>query len=134
MAIATTIQTIYDGPRRAKVQVTGISDGSGEATNAMLVQASALSALGPGQPCKRVKVERITGNTSYGNVELLWDAETPLKFAELAGADIMMDYSNITALAPARSFISWTGNVLYTTLGFAAGSSFMLEVELIKGS
>ena len=132
MSIAVTAQTIYDGPRRAKVQITGTSDGSGEVTNGLLIDASALSNLGrPGQPCRRVKVERITGNTSYGNIELFWDALVPLKFAELAGADIRMDYSNITALVP-PSTLAWTGDILYSTTGFSAGSTFMLELELVK--
>ncbi len=133
MTISVTNQTLYDGPRRAKVQLSGISDGSGEQTLAMLVNARALSNLGSAaQPCKRVKVERISGNTSYGNVELFWEAEVPLKFAELAGSDIMMDYSNITAIAAPSTLGGATGNILYSTVGFSAGSSFMLEVELIK--
>lgn len=133
MTLSATIQTLYDGPRRAKIQITGTSDGSGEQTNAMLVNARSLGPLGPGQNCKRVKVERVTGNTSYGNVELLWDAETPLKFAELAGSKIDLDYRNITAIVPPPTLLSWTGNVLYSTTGFAVGSTFMLEIELIKG-
>lgn len=134
MTISVAIQTLYDGPRRAKIQFTGTSDGSGEVTLALLVVARSLTPLNPAMPCKRVKVERITGNTSYGNVELFWDAEVPLKFAELAGSDIRMDYSNITAIVPPPSLISWTGNILYSTTGFSAGSTFMLEVELIKGA
>lgn len=134
MTIATTIQTIYDGPRRAKIQITGVSDGSGEQTLAMLANARALAPLNAATPCKRLKVEQVTGNTSYGNVELYWEAEVPLKFAELAGSTINMDYRDITALTPPSSLIAWTGNILYSTTGFSAGSTFMLEVELIKGA
>ncbi len=134
MAIATTIQTLYDGPRRAKIQITGVSDGSGEMTNALLVSARALGPMNAATPCKRVKVERVTGNTAYGNVELLWEAEVPLKLAELYGSDIDLDYRNITAIVPPASLLSWTGNLLYSTSGFSAGSTFMLEVELIKGA
>ena len=131
MTISVAIQTLYDGPRRAKIQFTGTSDGSGEATNQPLVVARSLSPLNAATPCKRLKVERISGNTSYGNVQLLWDAEVPLKFADLAGSDIRMDYSNITAIVPPPSLISWTGNILYSTTGFSAGSTFMLEIELV---
>jgi hypothetical protein len=133
MTIAVTNQTLYDGPRRAKIQLTGISDGSGEVTLGTLVNAKALSNLGSAaQPCKRVKVERITGNTSYGNVELFWEAEVPLKFAELAGSTINVDYRNITAIAAPPLLGGATGNILYSTVGFSAGSSFMLEFEFIK--
>ncbi len=134
MTIAITTQTIYDGPRRAKIQITGTSDGSGEQTLATLVNAKVLAPINAATPCKRAKVEYISGNTSYGNIELYWEAEVPLKFAELAGNNIDMDYRNITALTPPASLISWTGNILYSTTGFSAGSTFMLEVELIKGA
>ena len=134
MTITVTTQTLYDGPRRAKIQITGTSDGSGEVTNGMLVNADALSPLGPGQPCRRVKVERITGNASYGIVELKWEAAVPFTFAELTGSNIGMDYRNITAIVPPANLISATGNILYSTLGFSAGSTFMLEVELIKAT
>ena len=133
MAIAVTAQTLYDGPRRAKMQFTGVSDGSGAVTLQPLVTASALTPIGAGVPCRRVKVARITGNTSYGNIELLWDAQVPLRFAELAGPNIQMDYTNITAIVPPPAFVEWTGNILYSAIGFSAGSSFMLELELVKG-
>jgi hypothetical protein len=29
--------------------------------------------------------------------------------------------------------VEWTGNILYSALGFSTGSSFMLELELVKG-
>mgnify|MGYP003654031461 CR=1 FL=1 len=132
MAIVITRQTLYDGPKRAKIQITGASDGSGEVTNAMLVQANTLEPIGPGQACERVKVERVTGNTAYGNVELFWDAPVPLKFAELSGSKIDLDYRDITAIVPPSSLLSWTGNITYSTTGFSAGSTFMLEIELVK--
>lgn len=134
MTIALTLQTLYDGPRRAKLQFTGVSDGSGEVSGAVMVDASTLSPLGPAQPCRRVKLERLTGNTGYGIVELYWGALVPLKFAELTGANIEMDYSNITAMAAPSSLPSATGDILYTTVGFSAGSTFMLELELIKAT
>jgi hypothetical protein len=133
MAITVTAQTLYDGPRRAKLQFTGISDGSGAVQLQPLIVASALAPIGAGVPCRRVKVARITGNTSYGNIELLWDGLVPPKFAELAGPNIQMDYTNITAIVPPPEFVEWTGNILYSALGFSTGSSFMLELELVKG-
>ena len=134
MAITVTAQTLYDGPRRAKMQFTGVSDGSGAITLQPLVVASALSPIGAGVPCRRVKVARITGNTSYGNIEMFWDGQVPLKFAELAGPNIQMDYTNITAIVPPPTYIEWTGNIAYSAFGFSTGSSFMLELELVKGA
>ena len=101
-------------------------------TNAPLVVAEALSPLGPGQNCGRVRVQRVTGNTSRGNVQLLWDAETPLKFADLAGPGIDMDFRSITALRPPATLLSATGSILYSTSGFTAGSSFTIELDVRK--
>ncbi len=134
MAITVTAQTLYDGPRRAKLLFTGVSDGSGEITNGMLVDASTLGAIGPGKACRRVKVARITGNTSYGNVELFWDAEVPLKFAELAGPTIDMDFRDITGIVAPASLLSWTGDIRYSTTGFSSGSTFMIELDLVKAA
>jgi hypothetical protein len=135
MTIAVTAQTLYDGPRRAKMQFTGISDGSGELTLATLVDASTLSPLGPGQPCKSVKVERITGDVKpVGNVSLYWGALTPVKFAELTGARATFDYSNITAITVPPGTISATGDILISTAGMTSGTTYMIEIEMIKKS
>lgn len=132
MAISTTSQILYDGPLRTKMQFTGTSDGSGELTSATLVDASALSPSASGLPCKAVKVQRITGNTSYGTVQLLWGALEPVLFAQLAGSDIDMDYRNITGITNLPAGPSATGDILISTDGFAAGSTFMLEIEMQK--
>ena len=132
MAIATTSQVLYDGPRRAVMQFTGTSDGSGQLTSDLLVDASALGPLGPGQPCRAVKVESIKGSVKpQGSVQLLWDALVPVKFADLSGTNVNFDYRNITAIvAPTTG--APTGDILFSTLGFAAGTTFMLELSLIK--
>lgn len=135
MAIAVTAQTLYDGPRRAKLQFTGVSDGSGEITLATLVDASTLQPLGPGQPCRSVKVERITADVKpAGSVELYWGAQTPVKFAELTGTRVSFDYSNITAITAPPATAGLTGDILISTTGFTAGTTYMVELELIKKS
>lgn len=133
MAIAQTAQVIYNGPRRAKMQFTGISDGSGQLSLATLVDASALGDLGPGEPCTRVGVERITATVKpSGTVELYWGALTPLKFAELAGPTVGFDYSNITSITAPAETDGPTGDILISTTGFAAGTTYMIELEMIK--
>lgn len=133
MAITTTSQLLYEGPRRAKFQFTGVSDGSGELTLATLVVPSTLQPLGPGQACKRVGVERITGSIRpVGTVELYWDALTPVKFAELTGTPIEMDYTNITSIVAPSTTPGLTGKILISTSGFTTGGTYMLEIEFIK--
>lgn len=133
MAITITNQTLYDGPRRAAVQFTGISDGSGQLALATLVDASTLTPLGPGQACKRVGVESIIGSVKpSGTVELYWGALTPVKFAELAGTNINFDYRSITSITIPPSATNATGDILISTTGFSAGTTFMIELSLIK--
>lgn len=134
MAITQTSQVLYDGPRRAKLQFTGVSDGSGQLSLATLVDATALGNLGsPAQLCKSVKVERITGNVKpTGSVELYWGALTPVKFAEITGYDPVFDYSNITGITVPPGTPGPSGDILISTTGFVAGTTYMIELELIK--
>ena len=133
MAVTVTAQTLYDGPRRAKMQFTGVSDGSGQLNDAVLVDASALQPLGPGQPCRRVGVQRIVGSVKpTGSVQLYWGALVPVKFAELSGTRIDFDYTNITSITAPTDTEGPTGDILISTAGFAAGTNFMIELELIK--
>lgn len=133
MAIATTSQVLYDGPRRTKMQFTGVSDGSGELALVTLVNAAGLGPLGPGQPCRRLGVEKITGSVKpVGSVELYWDALTPVKFAELTGTPVDMDYRDITSIVAPPATGGLTGNILISTTGFVAGTTYMLEIEFIK--
>ena len=132
MAIVITSQVLYDGPRRATLQFTGSSDGAGQLDFDTLVDASALSALGPGQLCGAVKVEKINATVSYGVIELYWGALIPVRFAVLSGDNQVFCYEDITALNNAAAGPSATGDILISTIGFSANSTFMLKLELIK--
>jgi len=133
MAVTTTSQLLYDGPRRATMQFTGTSDGSGQLALATLVDASALGPLGAGQPCRRVGVESIHGSVKpNGTVQLFWGALVPTKFAELAGTNIHFDYKDITSITATADTEAPTGDILISTVGFAAGTTFMIELSLIK--
>jgi hypothetical protein len=133
MAITTTSQVLYDGPRRAMMQFTGTSDGSGQLNLATLVDASALEQLGPGEPCRRVGIESIKGSVKpQGSVQLFWGALVPNKFADLAGTNINFDYRNITSITAPAGTDGPTGDILISTDGFAEGTTFMLELSLIK--
>lgn len=134
MAIVTTTQVLYDGPRRAILQFTGSSDGSGQLDFATLVDASALLPLGPGQPCTAVKVSKIAAEVTYGVVELYWDALVPARFAVLAAPRAVFGYSKITGITNAPAGPSATGDILISTLGFSANSTFMIELELVKST
>lgn len=133
MAVTTTTQVLYDGPLRAKVQVTGSSDGSGEVSLATLVDASALGRSASGLPCTSVQVSRINANVKpQGSVQLYWGALVPALFANLSGTQARFDYTNITGITAPADTVGPTGDIVYSTTGMTAGSTFTLELELKK--
>lgn len=127
MAIATTSQTVFDGNRTVSMQFTGISDGAGQLSQAVLVDPSLLKPK-----AKAVKVAQITGVVSYGVVELYWDAIPPVKFAELTGDQIAYDYRPQGTLANTIAGPDATGKILISTTGFSAASVYMLKIDMIK--
>lgn len=127
MPITTTAQPIFDGNRTVSYQYTGISDGSGNLTGAVLVDPTALSPK-----AAAVKVVKISGTVSYGVVELSWDALPPVKFAELSGDSICIDYSRQGALNNKIAGPDATGKILISTLGFSAGSTYSLTIDMTK--
>ena len=62
-------------------------------------------------------------------VELLWDALTPQRFAELNGAiEICFDDFGGEINRTAGK----TGNILLSTVGFGAGGVYDLLIEMVK--
>ena len=125
MAIATTVQTLHEGPRNLVMQWTGVSDGAGSEN---LVNKVDVSTLTP--TCDAVSVRKITGTVDFGIVELYWDALTPVKFAELSGT-IDLDYDRIGGLRN-NAGGGKTGDLLLSTVGFELDSTYNLQVEMIK--
>lgn len=125
MAIATTTQTLRDGARNLVMQWGGRSDGSGSED---LVNKVDVSTLSP--PATNVSVRKITGTVDFGIVELFWDALTPVRFAELSG-QIDFDYERVSGLQNTKPG-GWTGDILLSTVGFEAGSTYSLLVEMLK--
>ena len=125
MAIATTVQTLHEGPRNLVMQWTGVSDGAGSEN---LVNKVDVSTLTP--TCDAVSVRKITGTVDFGIVELYWDALTPVKFAELSGT-IDLDYDRIGGLRN-NAGGGKTGDLLLSTVGFELDSAYNLQFEMIK--
>lgn len=126
MAIQTTQQTLHNGARNAVVQVTGISDGSGNENHVVKVDISALGA-------RAASVRKITYNIGYGVVKLSWDALTPVDFAMLPDGYGEIDYGRIGGLKNGGGGGA-TGDILLTTTGFELASSYMITFELTKKS
>lgn len=123
MAIEVTSQTLHEGQRNLVMQITGVSDGSGNEDKVTKVDVSAFASAA-------VSVRKISGTVNSGIVELYWDALEPVKFAELSG-DIILDYSRISGL-PNNGGGGKTGDILLSTVGFELNSNYNLQVEMIK--
>ena len=125
MPMATTSQMLHDGPRRLVMQFTGISDGQGDESNVVKVDVSELAPA-----AKSASVLKVTYDVSGGLLQLLWAADEPVPFLTLTSVNTI-DYSSVMGLANGGGD-SATGDILLSTLGFDAGASYFLTLEMVK--
>jgi hypothetical protein len=131
MADAVTSQTILDGERLFIGKFTNISDSTGE-TAVVKIDVSALNPNAFGLACNGVKINKVWAQTQGMSVDILWDATTDL-ICETIPADkfYLMDYSSFGGL-PNNAGTGKTGDVLFTTVGAAAGDRYTIVIEGIK--
>jgi hypothetical protein len=124
--IQTTQQVLHNGARHAVIQVTGVSDGSGNEKNVVKIHLADLGA-------KSIGIRKITYNVGYGLVKLAWDALVPVDFATLGDGNDVIDYSRISSLKNGGGKGA-TGDILLSTVGFELASSYMLTIDVVKKS
>lgn len=131
MADAVTSQTILDGERLFIGKFTNISDGTGEA-GVVKVDVSALNANASGLACNGIKINKIWAQTVGMSIDILWDATTDLLCETVPENQFyLMDYSSFGGL-PNNAGAGKTGDVLFTTVGAAAGDRYTIVIEGIK--
>lgn len=131
MADAVTSQTILDGERLFIGKFTNISDGTGE-TTVVKIDVSALSANAAGNACNGVKINKIWAQTQGMSVDILWDATTDVLCESIPENQFyLMDYSSFGGL-PNNAGAGKTGDVMFTTVGAAAGDRYTITLECIK--
>ena len=131
MANAFATQIIQDGPRNVIAKVTGILDTSDLAlTTAINVSnlTEGSTALAP----TKVRIDFLDYSISDQlEVQLLWDATTPVVIMPLAGRGklIFQNFGGIQNNAGAGI----TGNILIKTTGWTSGTQvFTVTLELVK--
>jgi hypothetical protein len=131
MADAVTSQTILDGERLFIGKFTNISDSTGE-TDVVKIDVSALNPNASGLACSGIKINKVWAQTQGMSVDILWDATVDL-LCETIPADkfYMMDYSSFGGLTN-NAGTGKTGDVLFTTVGAAAGDRYTIVIEGIK--
>jgi hypothetical protein len=131
MADAVTSQIILDGERLFIGKFTNISDSSGE-TAVIKIDVSALAASASGNACNGVKINKIWAQTIGMSVDILWDATTDLICETIPENQFyLMDYSSFGGL-PNNASTGKTGDVLFSTVGAAAGDRYTIIIEAIK--
>lgn len=131
MADAVTSQIILDGERLFIGKFTNISDSGGE-TAVIKIDVSALAASASGNACNGVKINKIWAQTQGMSVDILWDATTDLICETIPENQFyLMDYSSFGGL-PNNAGAGKTGDVLFSTVGAAAGDRYTIIIEAIK--
>ena len=131
MADAVTSQTILDGERLFIGKFTNISDSSGE-SGVVKIDVSTLSSNAAGLACNGVKINKIWAQTLGMSVDILWDADTDLLCETIPENQFyLMDYSSFGGL-PNNAGTGKTGDVLFSTVGAAAGDRYTIIIEAIK--
>jgi hypothetical protein len=131
MADAVTSQTILDGERLFIGKFTNISDSTGE-TGVVKIDVSALNPNSFGLACTSVKINKIWAQTQGMSVDILWDASTDLICETIPENQFyFMDYSSFGGF-PNNAGSGKTGDVLFTTIGAAAGDRYTITIEALK--
>jgi hypothetical protein len=125
MAVQTTSQVLHDGVRNLVMQFTGICDGTGDEVAAVKVRMTDLSPV----PLS-VKVQKLHYDISGGLVNLLWAATENVPFLTLSGFDTI-DYCKIGGMRNGGGDTA-NGDILLSTLGFDAGSTYSITLEMVK--
>jgi hypothetical protein len=126
MGVQTTSQILYDGPTNVVMQFTGIGDGLGDEVAAIKVHMADLNPVP--YSVKVIKLEyNVTGS---GLVQFLWAASDNVPFLVLNGYD-EIDYTFINGMVNGGGDTA-NGDILISTLGFDAGSSYSVKLAMKK--
>lgn len=131
MADAVTSQTLLDGERLAIMKFTNVSDGAGESA-VLKVDVSTLAPSAAGGACNGVTINKIHAATSGMAVNVLWDATADVTaFIVPTDAAYSFDFSQQGGLTN-NAGAGKTGDILFTTIGAAAGDTYTIELEMVK--
>ena len=131
MADAVTSQTLIDGPNKAVIKFTNVSDGSGESA-VKKVDVSALSSTADGVACSGVVIERIWWQCIGMKVQILWDASTDafcIELGENQSGD--HDYTSFGGLTN-NAGSGKTGDLMFTTVGHSSADAYTIILYMRK--
>jgi len=98
MADAVNTTTIEDGPRQLVVQLTNLSDNSGEA-KVTKIDVSALASDNLGNACNEVRIQEIWAQVyGFDGVQLWYDADTDVVAFNAGVGWTYQDFTNVGGL------------------------------------
>lgn len=127
MADAVSTKVIHNSPRKLVVQLTSLSDGTGE-SGVVKVDKSTFTGLNGLEPSKFV-VEKIQYDVTSMRVALSFDRTTDVVFAVLQGIGCL-DYRKSGGFVDSTT--GDTGDILLTTTGAALGDGYHIILHLRK--
>ena len=133
MADAVTSTTIIDDDRKAVIQLTNTSDGTGESA-VTKVDVSALAVRSTdGATCTGCKLSKICYSAFGMSVKLLWNASTNTICWDL-NSDYSddLDFSAFGGLQNTAAASGKTGDIKLTTTGHSSGDSYVIVLTVVK--
>jgi len=114
--------------RRVVVQMTGLSDGTGE-TDIVKVRLSDL-LMHTGLTPTRTAVEKIVGNVYGMTVQLEWDRAPRAEIKLLGAGRYNLDYHSVGGLVDPGEEGDRTGNIILSSLYTDSGDSYDLTLTV----
>ena len=132
MANTVASQTLLDGERMAIMKFTFQCDGSGNESEVLKVDVSALNPSASGKTCNGVAIQKIHASTHGLEVEIYWDATTDiLCWALPQNSQYTFDFSSFGGLTN-NAGSGKTGDVLFSTLDATNGDFYAVTLEMVK--
>lgn len=133
MADTVSSTTILDGEKDFIVQLTNVSDSTGESAVTKVDVSGLTARKSDGAACTGVKLFRVYYSIlGFTKIGLLWDASTDTLCMELnPSADGVLDFSPFGGLQN-TSGSGKTGDINLTTTGASSGDSYMIVLHCIK--
>ena len=133
MADTVTSTTVLDGDKDFIVQLTNVSDSTGESAVTKVDVSGLTARKSDGAACTGVKLFRVYYSIlGFTKIGLLWDATTDTLCMELnPSADGVLDFSPFGGLQN-TSGSGKTGDINLTTTGASSGDSYMIVLHCIK--
>lgn len=131
MADAVSVTTIEDGERQLIVQLTNLSDSTGE-SKVTKIDVSALNSSATGKACNEVRIQEIWAQVhGFDGVQLWYDADTDVV---AFNAGVGWNYQDFSSAGGLKMYgTNATGDILLSTLGTeASGDAYQIVIRAIK--